>query len=570
MATLNDFKYVSIKSKKMFSYIPDIKKDITDETMKARLGFYHLILEKITGITDAADVQNLIQDTEYLTLLGENKGDDLGIDAIYINEELSPEKEILLFNFKYREKFSAEKTTSGNSLPISTKFLQYIPDDALIPSHQNVNAKTIEHINKIKECLASNSIYNIKLYFITNESNGFANNLDDIIKNFEKNYGMEVKSISLDEIISFLDLNREDIEAKTMVNANDLLTYSRDDKTTEKSYICKMSLFDLIRLTSNDANIRKQYNMEDDNDINMCNLDYSVLYDNVRGYLGQTSYNKNIVRTLEKEPSNFFMFNNGITITCKQLDSTLKSGNTKYLLSLSGFQIVNGGQTLRAAYNYLKMSTNPNKIVNLRIANILVRIFKISTDQKLKNNIAEYTNSQNAISPIDLKSVDMVQIDLEKYLREQNILYIRKTGDVGSAESQYEYRISMEKFTQILHAKQGYPERVSNLKKKLFTDWYDEIYSDGKFEISQAGQLIKIYFEIEEFYKTNSIKKYDQKIYYMVFIITNYKLGIVAANGYLSQALSTFPSKLTESRVMLKSEFKEFLVNTIENLPITK
>lgn len=88
---------------------------------------------------------------------------------------------------------------------------------------------------------------------------------------------------------------------------------------------------------------------------------------------------------------------------------------------------------------------------------------------------------------------------MENYLKSQNVLYIRKAGDVGDTTSNYEYRISMERFTQILYASQGYPDKVSNAKKKLFSDYYDDIYSPQNFDIEKAKPLIKLYRLLESY-----------------------------------------------------------------------
>jgi len=69
--------------------------------------------------------------------------------------------------------------------------------------------------------------------------------------------------------------------------------------------------------------------------------------------------------------------------------------------------------------------------VKLSSAEILVRIFQTEKNYELTNNIAEYTNSQNAVSSINLKSISNIQIELERYLKQEGILYIRKSGDTG-------------------------------------------------------------------------------------------------------------------------------------------
>lgn len=45
MASLNDFKLVNIKSKKMFSFIKNVRRTDLNDVQKSRMGFYHLVLE---------------------------------------------------------------------------------------------------------------------------------------------------------------------------------------------------------------------------------------------------------------------------------------------------------------------------------------------------------------------------------------------------------------------------------------------------------------------------------------------------------------------------------------------
>lgn len=499
MATINDFKYIKSLSKNMYPYIPNISKNLEDDVEKEKLGFYHLILEKITGITDANGIQEIIQDQEYVSITNGVVEDDLGIDAVYIDKDRTPEKEIMLFNFKYRNRFNPDKTTSENDVPISTKFFQYLSEDSILPSGINKDSNVYKNINEVKKCLNSDDIYNITLYLVTNEANGFKPKSNELISNFERNYSMSIKTISLNDIVSFLSIRKDNVIAKLFLKTDDFITYSGDTKSSEASYMCKIPLIDLIRITCDNDELRIQYNIENDDKINDCKLQYSLLYDNVRGYLGQTSYNKNIYKTIKEDSKNFFLFNNGITITCSNVTSDAKNSNKKYLLTLTDFQIVNGGQTLRSIYNYLQNEVENDKLEKLRSSFVLVRIFKIDSENELKNRIAEYTNSQNTISPIDLKSVNKTQIDLENYLKSQNVLYIRKAGDVGDTTSNYEYRISMERFTQILYASQGYPDKVSNAKKKLFSDYYDDIYSPQNFDIEKAKPLIKLYRLLESY-----------------------------------------------------------------------
>ena len=560
MATLNEFKLVKLKSRNMFQYIPHILKPVESDTEKERLGFYHLILEEITGISDADRIQELIQDQKYIEYIGGVKENDLGIDAVYISEEEQPEKQIMLFNFKYRIQFNPDKTTSENDVSLSIKFFQYLENNSPL-SNFNSDSNVYKNLEKVRKCLNSDDIYNITLYFVTNEANGFQPKVTDWVKQFEQNYGMRIKTVSLDDIIAFIFPDKKSCSAKLFLGKDDFFTYSNDTRTSDASYICNISLFDLIRITCDNETLRNQHHIENDEDLNGCKLNYALLYDNVRGYLGQTNYNKNIYNTIKNDCKDFFLFNNGITITCLNVTSEPKNSNQKYLLTLSGIQIVNGGQTLRSIYDYFQNETEFDKLENLRNSFVLVRIFQIDSENGLRNKIAEYTNSQNAISPIDLKSVSQIQIDLENYLKNQNILYARKAGDIGDNNSDYEYRISMEKFTQVLYASQGYPEKVSNLKRKLFTDYYDDIYSSQNFNIDQAKDLIELYFQIDKFYQEKQNKeKYNQKIFYIIYIVKQYGKEIEEADLILQKALEAFKKTSEEgskdSRILIKPAFR--------------
>ncbi|WP_305416162.1 AIPR family protein [Photobacterium leiognathi] len=88
-------------------------------------------------------------------------------------------------------------------------------------------------------------------------------------------------------------------------------------------------------------------------------------------------------------------------------------------------------QTLRTIHHFNSISSD-NMEEYLSEAEVLVRFFVAENDD-YKNKIAEYTNSQNAISSIDLKSLSSEQILIEQYLDINNIIYARKSGDIGKS-----------------------------------------------------------------------------------------------------------------------------------------
>ena len=123
MASLNDFKLVNIKSKKMFSFIKNVRRTDLNDVQKSRMGFYHLVLENVTGVRDADDVSEMIIDTDYNKLLYGKTVNDLGIDAInYIGDDNEQEITVQLFNFKFRENYKVDKNMEESSVNGSIKF----------------------------------------------------------------------------------------------------------------------------------------------------------------------------------------------------------------------------------------------------------------------------------------------------------------------------------------------------------------------------------------------------------------------------------------------------------------
>ncbi|MFZ2464941.1 MAG: hypothetical protein WAW77_15255 [Caldibacillus thermoamylovorans] len=174
MANINDFKIVKVKSRKMYDYLNlrHTNDSLIQEIEKERIGFYHLILENITGIIDTDDLTYEIIDSQYNRIVKGIEIDDLGIDAVNIFENEDKEIDIQLFNFKYRQSFNPDKTKSEGDISRSTKFLEYlihgekldISNNGLV--HQQINS-IIDHLN-------SNKVCNLYMYMVSNESLGFS------------------------------------------------------------------------------------------------------------------------------------------------------------------------------------------------------------------------------------------------------------------------------------------------------------------------------------------------------------------------------------------------------------
>lgn len=567
MASLNDFKLVNIKSKKMFSFIKNVRRTDLNDVQKSRMGFYHLVLENVTGIRDADDVSEMIIDTDYNKLLYGKTVNDLGIDAInYIGDDDEQEITVQLFNFKFRESYKVDKNMEEASVNGSIKFLEYIctSDEEEIAKLSDDIVK--ENIEKIYRYLNSNRLCNIELYMVSNENKTFTEEAEKYLGLLQQHFGIRIKAIALDDVIGYFDMKKQSSPCKFMISPNDFLVFQQNELSTQKSYIVKLSLLDLIRITCNDMELKTEYGNEDDEKLLNVKLDYALLYDNVRGYLGETIYNVNIQKTLKKNHKEFFMLNNGITITAKGISVDEANSGKRFLFTVDDYQIVNGGQTIRSIYEFFENEKeNIDVLHNMNETYVLLRFFKISEEEKLKNRIAEYTNSQNAISSADLKSVDAIQIQIEKYFKEEKILYARKAGVVGDDDVEYDLRISKEKLAQILYSAKGFPDRACNQKKRLFQEYYDDIFA-GDFNVENAVKLVKLYYEIERVFEEEfeKIKAYEQKFFYILFVVHKYDKEISEAIEILENLLSDECKEITESRMLLKTKFKDKLISRIE------
>lgn len=129
-------------------------------------------------------------------------------------------------------------------------------------------------------------------------------------------------------------------------------------------------------------------------------------------------------------------------------------------------------------------------------AEVLVRFLNI-TDEEIKNYIGEYTNSQNAINLRDLKSLRKEQVQLESFLAEHKILYIRKRGETGSDTKDYSVSVSMERMGQILMATLlGRPDQVSNKKKEIFNSYYDQLFTNNELLCTEKTVDLIISFNV--------------------------------------------------------------------------
>ncbi len=559
MATINDFKIIKNKSKQyadllLKEYNRAIK--FENDAEKERLGFYLLILENITGLKDVPDLVDLICDTKFNKKLFGTHEDDCGIDAVYIDEE---EYSINIFNFKYRESYKSNNQQSFNEALISSKFANVLANE----NTEGLAGKVQKSAESIIKRLNSNEIWKFNLYVVSNEDISLSKS-NSFIENLEQNYGLDVQPIGLTQITSFISIKPKPINARLLLNAEALMTYSESSLTSTVSYVFRVNIHELIRMTCNSDNLREKASLEEMSELEGVGFDHSILFENVRGFIAKSKFNKNITKTLEDDPSKFFFFNNGLTVIANDIDVSEVNNKKKYKVDIKGFQVLNGGQTLRSIHDFYN-NANSEQRSNLGDGQVLVRVFK-SKDESLNNKIAEYTNSQNAISSIDLKSLRTEQIQIEQYLQGNKILYARKAGDIGQKiDGSYEHQISMERLGQVLFARHGNPHKASNQKRSIFEKHYENVFIKD-FKIEDSNALVRLYFDARsKCMQLSDSKKYifsEQKVFYIMYLLCEHELSDSLIDDFekcIKEYKADLSSDLAESRVLIQVAFKEYL-----------
>ncbi len=133
--------------------------------------------------------------------------------------------------------------------------------------------------------------------------------------------------------------------------------------------------------------------------------DQSLYAYNVRGPLGRTQVNRDIVASINDQSLHklFPLFHNGITVICGNLDAN-KSG-----LTISDYWVVNGCQSLTAFYDNAGRLTD-----NLRV---LTKFIQMEPGSPWAEKVTRYSNNQNGVKARDFMANSPIQIRLQNEFR---------------------------------------------------------------------------------------------------------------------------------------------------------
>lgn len=154
--------------------------------------------------------------------------------------------------------------------------------------------------------------------------------------------------------------------------------------------------------------------------------------ENIREFLGKSSVNEDIKKTILEEPSKFFYYNNGITILCQNfIKKPIVIGRNTGQFEIHDLKIVNGAQTVGSIGSIYE--SNPSAVESI---NVFVKIISLENcENDFGNNVTQKTNTQNKIEKRDFVSLDSEQNRLQAELALEGISYqIKRTSEIISED----------------------------------------------------------------------------------------------------------------------------------------
>jgi hypothetical protein len=391
-------------------------------------------------------------------------GHDKQIDLISI-EESDGCATIYIIQAKYTQSFQSDiiiKLNNGLNWLFATKREDY---------GKLKNKRFVDRINDVRDVQRrlGPSNLDIKVYYVTNaeNTNGVSDECNDEINQMTNIYNNETYNsfsfdlISADELV---DVQQEtDVKNKNIdvdipliydVNNPSIINYQ---KSGVQSLICTVSATELSKVIAKD---KKRH----------------IFALNVRKFLGvKGAVNSNIYRTCTNKNQNklFWFLNNGLTMTCDSFDMVHDPDEPH--VKLKNVQIVNGCQTASTLTHAYEQGTL------LDGTTVMVRIYKTDIEN-LVEDIVVTTNTQNKITPRDLRSNYPEQIDIQTSFMANDYFYERKPREFDSNNESTNINTMTNDFVgrSVLAAVLGKCGDARSRKGKIWSEHYDKIFTNIK------------------------------------------------------------------------------------------
>jgi hypothetical protein len=323
-----------------------------------------------------------VTDTEgegVASLVGGSK--DKSLDAVYIDDTA---RKVFIIQGKYRQKSNGVTEKRSDILAFADLARSFTEDEAFSTYRKDLATIAAGKAEEARKRIKARN-YRLQLYFVTMGkcSPSLAKEADSAVRRISADAEIDIidgkrmlrlLSDYLDGVAPPVPLLEVEIESGQGITLDGVL--QRFDQLTKiESWVVPVAVDQIARMYES-AGIR-------------------LFARNVRGFLGDTQINRNMKETLDKEPQNFWYYNNGVTIVCDSAEQVNRSGNK--VLRLVNPQVINGQQTTRTLHECVGKNSK---------ATVLMRVISVPREsdedsqrfENLVSRIVAATNWQNAPS----------------------------------------------------------------------------------------------------------------------------------------------------------------------------
>ena len=405
-----------------------------DDDRRRGVAFVFLVAKTMLALADDETLDGIV-----------DGGNDYGIDALYFEPPDQGDIQITLIQVKYKKDLRGEAAFPENAIVRMIHAIKTLFDPEL---KVTVNERLSRRLEEVRSFVRGGAIPRV-VAVAANNGLRWTAQAQQAIDN-ATNDQVSWEHVGSSNLLAMLQA-QQPIDAELQLTGQALV----ETFDFRRVLIGRLSVAELARMTEKYGN--------------------RLFEKNIRRYLGLTNnrVNKAVAHTLRQsdQRSNFYFYNNGITITCSQFrHNALQMGN--YPVQVSDMQIVNGGQTARTVQQVAKQ-ISPEEI---EAAEVLVRIYELKKDDdELINAITVATNSQTPVEIRDLKANESKQKALSRSISLLGYTYRSKREDGTVTSKEFTSAVVAEAVLAIWRHR---PHQARFMRRQHFGTLYNTIFTE--------------------------------------------------------------------------------------------
>ena len=431
---------------------------ICDAGKLKSLAFVHLCVRTILDIEDANAFDCLTEG-----------GGDFGVDAMHISEEYDGEFTVSLFQGKYKNNLEGNSNFPESGIAGLINAIKYLfnPTAKL----QHINQRLLVRVEEARSLIRDGYIPQVRALACNNglKWNAAA---QDVIEHERVDFRDQVtwEHVNHELLVKILQASKP-VKDTLKLSGKAVV----EDMNFSRVLVGRIAVSEIADLIDRHGE--------------------RLLERNIRRYLGLQGnrVNESIRNTLiSEEKSNFYFYNNGITLTCDNFSYNALQ-NDDYQVRVENLQIINGGQTCMTIFKTLRMPES--NILNHLIyqheqAYVLLRLYQLPSDNDfLVQKITRATNSQNPVDLKDLRANDERQQKLAMDIEQLGFTYRRKRSDISTRSNDITSGVAAEAILSVWRER---PHQAKFFTREHFGKLYDSIFTD-QLNGAHVVLAVKIY-----------------------------------------------------------------------------